>query len=276
VIPRAQDDVHDRHDVAPATSSPSMPLRHHASIARLSLGLGALVVLAVVPRSALAQQGNAVDVQLLHGARFHDLASGNATRDGRLSTLTLEALSSWSFGDSYFFVDLASGDFSDGPTGGHRMYGEWSPRLSASKLSGRRIGAGPVKDLLLAAEVDRGGDGFAATLVGIGTDLAIPGVPVAQIDVYRRKDSFNAASWQVTGVWAAPFRTGPLAWTAAGFVDVAGTDAGTDVMSQPQLLLDVGALLGTPARLKAGVEWFVHRTPGTTTSAPQAMLTWSW
>jgi nucleoside-specific outer membrane channel protein Tsx len=240
------------------------------------LAVAIAAVLAAAPCAARAQAPHMVNVQLLHGSRFHDAAAGNATRDGRLSTVTLEALATWAYGDSYFFVDLASGDFADGPVGRHRMYGEWAPRLSASKVLGRQVGAGPVKDLLLAGGIDRGGDGFAATLIGVGIDLAVPGVPVAQVNVYRRKDSFNRATQQVTGVWLAPFRTGALAWTATGFVDVAGTDAGTDVMSQPQLLLDPASLFGRSSRLQAGVEWYLHRTSARTTSVPQALLTWSW
>lgn len=243
-------------------------------IARLLVLL--LLCAAAAPSSARAQVFHSASVGALHGARFRDAAGANATRDGRLSTITLEALAVWGYGDSYFFVDLASGDFADGPTGNHRMYGEWAPRLSASKLSGRTIGIGPVKDVLLAGGIDRAGDGFGATLVGLGADLRIPGVPVAQLNVYRRKDSFNRATAQATAVWSAPVRTGRLGWTVAGFVDVAGSDAGTTVMTQPQVLLDVGALTGTPARLRAGVEWYLHRTPGALASVPQAMLSWSW
>lgn len=240
------------------------------------LSLAGALALPFLPRTGAAQGYHAENVQLLRGTRFHDAATGSATRDGTMSTVTLESLAGWKYGDSFFFVDLASGDFADGPAGRHRMYGEWSPRLSLSRITGRSLRLGPVADLLLAASVDRGGDGFAANSVGIGTDLRIPGVQVAQLQLYRRKDNFNAATWQATAVWGSSVRTGAIAWRLAGFADVGGTDAGTDVMTQPQLLLDLGAVRGRPGRVLAGVEWYLHRTPSAVTSAPQLVLLWSW
>lgn len=232
-----------------------------------------LTLLAVLsPRDAAAQEFHAVNVQVLHGTAFHDALTGYDTRNGRLSTITLESVTGWTYGDNFFFVDLASGDFADGPEGGHRMYAEWEPRLSLSKLSGRALAAGFVGDVLVSAGVERGGSGFGALLIGLSTDLRIPGVTMAQVGLYRRDDTFNRPSWQATGAWAAPVRTGPLAWTFAGFADVAGTDAGTDLMTQPQLLLDLGALVRRPGRVHGGVEWYLHRGPASTSSVAQALL----
>lgn len=232
-----------------------------------------LALLALLsPRDVAAQEFHAVNVQVLHGTAFHDALTGNDTRDGRLSTITLESVTGWTYGDNFFFVDLASGDFADGPAGRHRVYAEWAPRLSLSKLSGRAVGAGVVGDVLLAVSVDRGGSGFGAALIGLGTDLRIPGLAVAQVNVYRRDDSYNRPTWQVTSVWSAPVRTGRLAWTLAGFADVSGTDAGTDLMTQPQLLLDLGALVRRPGRVHGGAEWYLHRGPVRTSSVAQALL----
>lgn len=242
----------------------------------VALASACAMALAASPRGMDAQLFHAESVQLLHGDGFHDAATGNATRDGRMTTLTLESVVGWRYGDSFLFVDLTNGDFEDGPAGRNRMYAEWAPRLSLSKITGRRIGVGPVADLLVAGSLDRGSGGFAANLVGLGADLRVPGLSIAQVAVYHRDDVFNRPTYQVTGVWSAPVRTGALSWSLSGFVDVAGTDAGTDVMVQPQALLDLGALAGHPGHLHAGVEWYLHRTPGDDTSAPQAMLRLSW
>lgn len=224
------------------------------------------------PRHAAAQEFHAVNVQVLHGTAFHDALTGNDTRDGRLSTITLESVAGWTYGDNFFFVDLASGDFADGPEGRHRMYAEWEPRLSISKLTGRALAAGIVGDVLMSAGVERGSSGFGAVLIGLGADLRIPGLALAQVGVYRRDDTFNRPTWQVTSAWSAPVRTGRLAWTLAGFADVSGTDAGTDLMTQPQLLLDLGSLVRAPGRVHGGVEWYFHRSPASTSSVAQALI----
>jgi nucleoside-specific outer membrane channel protein Tsx len=243
-----------------------LPARH---------ALAALIALLAFAPLAAAQEYHAANVQLLHGRSFHDASNGNDTDDGRMTTVTIEHALGWRYGDSFFFLDLTSGDFADGPTGRHRMYGEWAPRLSLSKMTARRVGLGVVKDVLIAASLDRGGDGFWANLVGVGADLRVPGLDVAQLNVYHRKDAFNDATYQVTGVWSAPLTTGPLQWSLAGYVDIAGTDAGTDVLAQPQLLLDLGALAGKGGRLHGGVEWYLHSAPGPDTNVPQAMVRWS-
>jgi hypothetical protein len=53
-------------------------------------------------------------------------------------------------------------------------------------------------------------------------------------------------------------------------------------MTQPELLLDVGALAGAPGKLHAGVEWYLHSYADPadggktkTVSAPQAMIQWT-
>jgi nucleoside-specific outer membrane channel protein Tsx len=226
---------------------------------------------------AAAQAFHQSSAQVLAGRGFHDASVGNDPRDGRMTTLTLEHVSTWAYGDSFLFFDLTQGDFGDGPAGEHRIYAEWAPRLSLSRASGRRIGGGIVSDVLLAAQVNRGA-GFNALLVGAGVDLAVPGARVLQVNAYWRDDNFNKPTFQVTPVWLVPVQTGPLSWVLAGFVDVAGRDAGgLDVLSQPQLLLDLGRLGGLPAgRLQAGVEWYLHDVDGTTTSVPQLAARIAW
>lgn len=56
------------------------------------------------PHRAAAQQFHAASVQVLHGTAFHDAVTGNDTRDGRLSTVTLESVTGKTYGDNFFFV----------------------------------------------------------------------------------------------------------------------------------------------------------------------------
>jgi hypothetical protein len=69
----------------------------------------------------------------------------------------------------------------------------------------------------------------------------------------------------------------------AGFLDMFGAPGGyLDVMTQPQLLVDLLPLAGgKPGTLLAGCEWYLHayQDPITSTyeviSAPQVMVQWT-
>jgi nucleoside-specific outer membrane channel protein Tsx len=242
--------------------------------------LSAISLLAA-PRRAAAQDVHIANVQVLHGAGFRDATTGEATADGRMTTVTVESYGTWRYGDNFFFVDLTSGDFVDGagtPSAQrHRLYGEWAPRLSLSKVTGRRVGAGPVLDLYLAGQLNRG-SGFNAYLIGLSTNLRLPGFALFELGAYARDDNFNRPTYQVTGVWLVPVRLGPVPVSLGGFVDVSGTDAlGVDVMTQPQLLVDLGAVaLRAPNRLQVGFEWRWHRNDAVSDDALQALAKWTW
>ena len=235
----------------------------------------AVLLLALLPLGARAEGlFHRTSVDTLYGTRFDDASVGNAPADGDLLTFTFENFTEFSLGDSFLFLDASQGEFGDGPADDYHLYGEWNPRLSLSKLSGRRVGAGPLRDVLLAYEHNRGGTGFVANNLGLGLDFAVPHVAVLTLNAYWRNDNFNPGTVQLTLVWYAPFRTGPLQWSLGGFADAFRLQGGgLDLMTQPQLLLDVGALAGLPPeRVKLGTEWYLHRTRGGLRHAPQAML----
>jgi hypothetical protein len=132
---------------------------------------------------------------------------------------------------------------------------------------------------LLAYEHNRGSSGFVSNNFGVGLDFTLPHVAVLTLNTYLRNDNFSPPTVQFTLVWYAPFTTGPLRWTLGGFADlfpIRGApegQGGLDLMFQPQLLLDVGALAGLSAeRVKLGTEWYLHRSGLGLRSAPQAML----
>jgi nucleoside-specific outer membrane channel protein Tsx len=242
-------------------------------------GGAAAALLGVAAAGASAGQAQAQsfqyqNAQLLFGTRFDDPIVGSDPREGRMTTVTLEAGSVWRFGDNFFFVDLMRGDFQEGPAGRHRVYAEWAPRLSLSRITGANLGFGPVGDILIAGGMDRGSDGFASNQIGVGTNLRIPGFTFLQLNVYRRDDVYNPPTYQITPVWGLPLGSGRLQGVFTGFADFVGADGGgLDLMAQPQLLLDLGALAGTDAgRLQAGIEWYLHRVPDYTSSVPQVMV----
>lgn len=219
--------------------------------------IGAIVLMAGgTAAPAIAQGFNAFNAQLLYGSGF------KLGRD-RATTFTGEWANAWRYGDNFAFVDVAR-PFSGEPA----TYSEWLPRLSLSSLSGREISAGPVRDVLLAGNI-KSGDGFRSYLAGMGVSLDLPGFNFFNVNGFRRNDSgVPGLSWQLGMSWNRTFTTGALHWEFGGFLNWAAAEgtrgAGPyshpNLLSQPQLFLDLGRLLGgDPDRFYAGVEWQIWR-----------------
>jgi len=219
------------------------------------------------------------NLQLLYGSQFNDNYYGNNTSNGNMTTLTLEHFSTWSHGDHYFFIDYLSGDFLDfagSPSGSQsRVYYEWVPRLSLSALSEHNLSAGIVKDIFLAGQLNRDDEGFHAEMIGLGTDLSIPGFRLFSINAYLRKDNLNTQTWQSTTVWNIPLGE----WLSfEGFIDLYGSDHnGIETHTQPQLLLNPARLMGHNFEtLLIGIEWYYHHHRNLDSSVIQTMVKWIW
>lgn len=169
---------------------------------------------------------------------------------------TLEHVSGWNYGKNFFFFDVTEPNVS-----GSSFYGEYSPSLSLSKVSGSDMSFGIVKDVSLAGTLEMG-QYSDAKLVGLTFDLDIPNVPVASVSLYQRFTSANSgedSAPQVTLVWMAPFSLGSTNWVFEGFLDYAWAepDAGkvANTIAAPRLWLDTGALWGAPKQFYTGVEY---------------------
>ena len=98
-----------------------------------------LPLLLLAAPSARAQSGGGASpdirsfsVNVLQGFGFDDPLTGNETKSERMLTVTLEGFTTFPFGDSFFFTDLTSGNFTGGPDRTeYRAYLEWQPRLSS-------------------------------------------------------------------------------------------------------------------------------------------------
>ena len=86
--------------------------------------------------SPLWQSNN---IYLLHGMGY-EVGSDEQT------TITLEHSSEWSLGDLFIFTDLTKYRDSNQGDG---VYGEFSPRLSLSKITSTDFNKGFIKDLLI-------------------------------------------------------------------------------------------------------------------------------
>lgn len=228
---------------------------------------------AMASQPTAAQAWSAFNVQYLYGSNYE-------LEPEQVDILTLEWVNGWTYGDNFAFVDITN--FVQGD---NAVYGEWAPRLSLSKITGKDFSAGPIQDVLLSGTVELGED-ISNYLIGAAIDLAIPNFNFFQVNGYLREDPELAGStWQMTVVWSADFEIGQTRWSFSGFIDWAGSEgqSGTPAYSkrnfhaQPQLLLDLSHLLNQPeGSLYAGVEWLYWHNrfgiPGITESVAQAMV----
>jgi len=232
--------------------------------------LSAAVVAAglVLGSNAIAADWQTTNIQLLKGFEYEP---NNKER----TLITVEHANGWKYGDNYLFFDITDAD-----TDGTDIYGEISPRLSFSKMTGKKIGYGLVKDVLLAGSVEVGKN-IRRYLYGVGFDLDIPKFKFFKVNTYVRDDpNKEGQTYQVTLAWNMPLEYRNHKFLLEGFADFFGREGDSFDDSQlivPRFLLDVGNYWGQEKKVYAGVEWqyWHHKFGGATTeSVPQLQLKW--
>lgn len=206
------------------------------------------------------------------------------------STVTFEHAHASRIGDLFMFVDATW--FHGAGSGGdeNTWYGEIGPRLSFGKLLEKdlsftlwRKSLFEIKDVLLAAQYERGEDADVAeaALIGVGLDLDVREAgllgPLAkfnyiQMNLYGRAELTKGADRgirdaQLTMVAAYPFKIGTAAFLIDGYFDwVLGL--GSEDWSyhlNPQITMDLGARGGEPGKFFGGVEldfwWNKYQIP---------------
>jgi nucleoside-specific outer membrane channel protein Tsx len=212
-------------------------------------------------------QWSAFDFQYLYGANWK---LGAKKKD----ILTLEHADGWLYGDNYLFVDVSHIANQSDPTS---VYGEWQPRVSVSKLLGQKWGFG---DVLETNRLAFSG-GFLAHLSGIAVDLNIPGFAYFHQHAFVRNDiHLDGITWQLTTEWSVPISLGPIRLVQDGFVHFIGKEgtAQFNIITQPQLLLDLGNFGGYEDQLFVGTEVDIryneYGIKGQNEVVPQAMAEW--
>ena len=216
------------------------------------------------------------DAQLLYGDGFK-------LGDSQRATVTLEHADGWRYGDNYLFVDLINHLEHGGVE--VEAYGEWYTRLSLKKVFGWDLRLPGVRDVLPSFGFNAGSrptdHPFRAYLGGLGIDFDVPGFDYLQLGLFAyQAEGVSGAGMQVTPVWSVPFSLGGLKFKFRGFLDYATGGANASgswhLLTQPQLLLDVGAFYGSPDAFMAGIEWWVwinkYGVQGQNESVPQACL----
>lgn len=220
------------------------------------------------------------NIQLLRGTHYALIPTGEENR----TILTFEHANGWKYGDNFFFIDIGKPT-----TKGTSHYGEYSPRLSIGKMSGKDFSFGILTDVLLAGMLEMG-DGVRANLFGIGINLKLPGFAFTQINLYARNSERDFVATQTdtggqaTLAWKLPFELMTQKLAFEGFVDYAfDEDSGSNpkennLVAAPRLLIDVGNWFGTPGALQTGVEYQIWRNKfgvdGVDEDAVQAMVKW--
>ncbi|RUO58617.1 hypothetical protein CWI71_10780 [Pseudidiomarina insulisalsae] len=164
--------------------------------------------------------------------------------DSDRQVVTFEHAAAHNWGDSFLFVDRL--DSSDGFT---ETYAEISPRFSVMKFADDNFFSG-----LYVATTWEIGDGFDNYLVGLGTDLKLPGFDYFQLNGYRRSNEFFESNYQLTAVWGLQL-SGEFYYD--GFMDWSSASTGhaAEMNFTSQLKYNVGPALGIDNRFYLGVEY---------------------
>ena len=217
---------------------------------------------------AAAADWSVTGVQVLHGRGFE---LGADDRE----IITFEHASGWKLGSNFFFFDV-----SEPFAGGTDVYGEWYPRLSWTALGITQGGGGLVRDVSFAASINAGRD-FRAYLAGVTLHLKVPRFAYLDLDVMSYDDRTDSdVTYIVTPAWELPFTVGRLNCRFRGFVDLIGAEGERtrQLLTQPQLLVDLGTLWGRKDTVFVGIEYqYWHNKyglDGVTESLPQLMLLW--
>ena len=206
--------------------------------------------------------------------QFGRLTNPFSGQESLTSILTIQQAMSWSYGDSFFFIDFLDDDRQDG-FNDLDLYGEWYPTLSLGKLTGRTIGGGPVRDVALIGGINFDADAnFMKYLPGVRVSWDVPGFLFVNTDVTaflnasdgvapgsapRTTDSFMFdVNWgAVFDVGSQSFLfTGHAEYIGATMIKPGGGEVKSWVLAQPQLTWDLSkALNGTGNELFVGVEY---------------------
>lgn len=219
-----------------------------------------------------AEGVSVTQLHLLYGTGFDHIIGDRV--DDTMSTVTLEHFGTWKYGDNFFFLDAMNGDFeSFGSPKKHTVYMEWDPRLGLSSLSGKSLAVGSLKEVYLSGQLNQG-DGYQATLVGLGADLALPGFAVFGVNGYRKTDNFDLETFQLSLNWLALGSLSGVKWRAEGFLDWTEEN----LIYQPQFMVDLDLIDGVePGTLYAGIEHYGYRADGgVSADVPQFMVKWIW
>jgi nucleoside-specific outer membrane channel protein Tsx len=198
--------------------------------------------------------------------------------EGR-TIVTIEHANEWKYGDFFMFVDGTR--FDPGKT---TAYGEFAPRFSLSKITGKSFSYGVIKDILVSTMFEKSKGKTKAYLYGGAVDLNVPGFKFFRTNFLVRDNPEiqEDDTWQITLAWNSPITIAGQKFLFEGFADFAGEEGARYHENQlivPRFLWDIGYAMGNKAnKLYGGVEYsYWHNKygiKGETESAPQLQVKW--
>ncbi|MCU4674364.1 DUF5020 family protein [Catenovulum sp. 2E275] len=192
-------------------------------------------------------------ISLLHGENHSDFYSDSSEQN----VVTLEHISGYKWGGVFFFLDRT--EKKDAPTGfaKYDTYGEISPDISLSYLTGSELKFGAVKDVTLSATYEFGGqmDNF---LYGVGLNWDFAAFKHFSSKLYYAANDTTKNDVQLTLVWGYQLPLEAIEVSFDGYLDwsSARSDHKADFHFNPQLLVNLSPYIGlTDSKLEAGFEY---------------------
>ena len=192
---------------------------------------------------------------LLYGDNYKMVPEGESTK---ATVMTLEHVSGHSWGGMFFFIDRVN----SGEGAYDETYGELSPSISLAKFDGFVKGINAAFTYEFSTSKTETApftfDTFSQDnyLVGVGVDLAIPGMDYFSATVYRSQNNNNFGKFydnQLTLVYG--WSMGNV--TLDGYLDYTPGRNGriSELSIAPQLTYNIGPVLGLKNKVKVGIEY---------------------
>lgn len=225
-----------------------------------TLTVGFLAAVSFAPAAHAEKFFGGSSISILHSDEYQ----GFGRQDIERTVFTFENVTVHNWGGTFFFIDRDQNQGSNegvspfGENTGDDVYGEFSPTLSGSWLTGQDLSFGPVKDVFLAGTYEFGG-GLEANnyLTGFGLAWDVPGFQYFNTAFYYVTNDTASDDQQVTVTWAYPFSVGPALFLIDGYIDwsSASSTNQSELQIVPQVKLDVSNFWGEPGVLYAGIEY---------------------
>lgn len=149
--------------------------------------------------------------------------------DRRRIELTYESLNIFSFGDSFFWMDVTSPFKKEDSGRNTNLYGEWAPRLSFSKLFNFSQ-EGLIKDFTFSNAFEFGNNTFGQTrsrLHGLGVDLNITGFRLLSFNFYLRDNlDRTGTTFQTSIIYLYPFKAFKQDFLFNAYIDIVHGEEG--------------------------------------------------
>lgn len=186
---------------------------------------------------------------------------------------TFQHFSSWSKGGNFLIAEMTTANYESNATAFSFM--AWNPSFSLSKLSGHKFSWGIISDVSISLGVERGYD-YKAELAGLSFSLKIPSFNYVILNTLYRHDNFDKDTYQTLLAWDQAFTLG-LPWRFTGYAIYHGTDKGTSLLAEPQLLIE-GKVFGDDYKdLFFGLSLYtLNESQALDQHIPNLVLKWQW